>query len=222
MKLRLKKSVSSTEKTKVLYPPRPNNKILPSQIHTYDPNNWVAQRKFNGSRTVVNIKGDKVSFLNYGEPHKNWKPSQSIIDQFLSLNLKKDKEYWFDGELLYSKTKDPFYKNKIVLFDILQEGNYFFNSLNLMERYDLLKEVCRFPKELESKNKLALVVTEDIWLVEMFEDNFEKHFKEYLHLDEIEGLVLKKRNSVLNNAGNKKYSVSWQVRCRKPHKNYTF
>ena len=40
--------------------------------------------------------------------------------------------------------------------------------------------------------------------------------------DEIEGLVLRKKNSSITNAGSKEYDVSWIIRCRKPHSGGTY
>lgn len=209
---------------KVLFPPRPVGKMLPSTLPMYEKTKqWIVQRKFNGTRTLIHIHGDHICFQSrYGDAHKQFKESASLIAEFRSLNLNPSLEYWFDGEILDAKTTNPDYKGKIVLFDILQEGEYLFGSPNLLERYEILRSICHSPKELEPAYGLALQVTKNIWLAENFSENFNRHFKEFIDKDEIEGLVLKKKESVIDNVGAKYYEVPWQIRCRKTSKNYLF
>jgi len=148
--------------------------------------------------------------------------SDQVAQQILDLAIEPGKEYWFDAELLHRKTSDPQYKNRVVLFDVLQAGRYLFGSPNLLKRYELLQSICRSPEERESANGIALVVSENVWLAETFDRDFVPRFQDFIELDEIEGLVLKKKNSSLDNFGRKEYEVSWQLRCRKENKNYAF
>jgi hypothetical protein len=148
------------------------------------------------------------------------------------LNIEFGKEYWLDGELLNNKTSDEYYKNRIVLFDILQAGKYFFGGPTLMERQQMLVSICGNPVGLESGRGIALDVTENVWLAQTFTDNFVDRWNDFINFDEvnklayvvneIEGLVLKQSKSVIKNFGNKEYEVDWQVRCRKPEKGYDF
>jgi ATP-dependent DNA ligase len=208
----------------VLFPPRPAGRMLSTAIPTYEKSRkWIAQRKFNGTRTLVHIHGDHICFQSrYGDGHKQFKETPALVREFRSLDIKSDLEYWFDGEILDAKTTNPNYKRKVVLFDILQEGEYFFDSPNLLERYEILRRICRFPIEKEPGYGIALKVTDNIWLAENFSDNLKHHFEEFIDKDEIEGLVLKKKDSVIDNIGTKYYETHWQIRCRKPQKNYKF
>jgi len=207
----------------VLYPPRPKGRMLPSELSGYDKTGkWVAQRKFNGTRTLVHVFGSHVCLQSrYGDSHKNFQLNAQLREEILSLALDKNLEYWLDGEILDAKTKNPDYKGKIVLFDVLQEGSYLFGGPDLLQRYENLKIICKNPQEKEPGG-LALKVTPNIWLAETFSKDFVDLFQDFIDNDEIEGLVLKKRNSVIDNVGSKEYEISWQIRCRKPHKNYNF
>lgn len=212
---------SSSDDFKVIYPPRPKSKVLYTQLPTFEKfGEWCVQRKFNGTRTLVHISpGRNVNFINcHGEKHKRWNPPNDLHSQILSLDL-ESKEYWLDCELLHEKTSNPNYKNKLVLFDVLCHGKYLFRSLNLQKRLELLSQICKSPKIVDH---IALKVSNNILMAETFYDNFLQRYKEMLQFDEIEGVVLKKYTSVLDNDGRKPYDVSWQVRCRKPHKNYSF
>lgn len=211
---------------KILFPPHPNIRILYNKLSYYENTGcWLAQRKFNGTNVVIYVSHDrKVSILTrHGSAPKLFSLSTSHIDQILSLDLHPDKDYWFNGELLDHKTKDKNYKKKIILFDILHAGNYLIKSHNQEERLILLKNICRNPTEKEPGG-IAIKVTEDIWLADFWHKDFEYHYKEFIDKDEIEGLILRKKNSFISNFGQKEYDVSWILKCRKPHSggNYTF
>jgi len=210
--------------SQMLYPPRPKGRMRFSELPGYEKTGqWLAQRKFNGTRTLVYVNGDDVRLQSReGDgKHERFQLSQSLKEEILLLDLDRSKEYWLDGEILDSKTKNLAYKDKIVFFDILQEGEYFFGAPTLLERYEILNRICRYPQEKEPGG-LALKSTENLWLAENFFSDFIGRFHDFIDRDEIEGLVLKKRNSVIDNIGAKYYEIHWQIRCRKPHKNYNF
>jgi|688.fasta_scaffold101285_6 hypothetical protein len=211
---------------KTLYPPHPNIKIPVHKLPEYEKSGkWIAQRKFNGTNVVIYISSErKIHILTrHGTAPKLFSLSKSHIDQLLSLNLEKGKDYWLNGELLDHKTKSSYYKKKIVLFDVLHAGRYLINNITQKQRIELLNNICNNSEELE-ENGIAIKVTEDIWLAQNWTDNFEFHYKEFLHCDEIEGLILRKSDSFINNFGQKEYDAPWIVKCRKPHSggNYNF
>ena len=209
---------------RIIYPPRPKGKITPSQLDTYDKTGrWLVQRKFNGTRNPIHVSPDGVvsMFGRHGEEHRQFEMSKSLADEILSLNLELGKEYWLDSELLAFKTKTPQYKGKVVLFDLLQAGRYLFKRPDQVIRLEMLADICGNPQEYEPGN-LALQVTENVWLAENFLSDFRVEFDRHLQTDEIEGVVLRRKNSTIDNTGTKEYDITWQIRCRKPHKNYTW
>lgn len=211
---------------KILFPPHPNIRIPSNKLDYYEKSGeWIAQRKFNGTNVVIYVSHDrKIHILTrHGTPPKLFSLSQSHIDQILSLDLESGKDYWFNGELLDHKTKNPEYKKKIVLFDVLHAGRYLIKNPDQEKRLEILKKICRNPENLE-KNGLALEISKDIWLAESWRKDFKFHYEEFLDRDEIEGLVLRKLNSFISNFGQKEHDVSWIVKCRKPHSggNYNF
>lgn len=209
---------------KILYPPHPKIRILKNKLDNYESSGkWVAQRKFNGTNVVVNISEGKVGILTrHGTAPKLFSLSKSHVDQILSLNLDKNKEYWLNGELLDHKTKNLNYKKKIVFFDVLFAGTHLVKKMNQVERLDLLKNICDFP--INSENEIAAKVTNDIWMAENWTEDFKFHFEEFIDRDEIEGLILRKKDSFIDNFGFKAHDVNWIVKCRKPHSggNYEF
>jgi glutaredoxin len=142
---------------KILFPPHAHIRIASSKLNEYENSkNWIAQRKFNGTNVLVYISRDKkVSILTrHGTAPKLFSLTKSHVEQILSLNLEKDKDYWLNGELLDHKTKDKDYKGKIVFFDVLHAGRYLIQNPSQIERLELLKNICNYPSGLE-KNGIA-------------------------------------------------------------------
>jgi hypothetical protein len=212
-----------------VYPPRPKGKITPSQLGQYEATKkWVVQRKFNGDRAPIRITADRQVFFwnrhqtplrwfNLAQPGPTWR---AVTEQVLSLNLNSGSEYWLDGELLRNHSDDPAYKDKFVLYDVLFAGHYLFGGPSYDERYDMLVDICGNPTQREPANEIALVASDNIWLAETWSSDFAKHYREKIDLPVIEGLVLKKPKSVIDNLGTSGYEITWQLRCRKPSKNY--
>lgn len=209
---------------KFIFPPRPIGKIDPSQLPDYEKTGkWIAQRKFNGTRNVINVfNGNVEMFERTGKKHSQFVLTKEIKQEILSLKIDKNLDYRFDSEILNAKTSNAAYKQKIVLFDILTyESRYLFGAPKLLERYEILKKICGSPTQHEP-NGIALRISEHVWLAENFYDNFTQRYKEFILREEIEGLVLKLKDSVIDNIGLKEYEIAWQIRCRKKSKNYNF
>ena len=200
---------------KIIYPPRPKSKIHPNDLPYYEStDNWCVQRKFNGFRNLIHISPEKVvTFASrHGQEHKKFILNKSQREELLSvLNLQKGLEYWIDSELM---AKEANAVNEIILFDILQVGRYFFGFPNQMGRLELLKEICGNPQVLEP-GKIALQMSPRVWMAETWTSNFVDRFKESLPNPRLEGLVLRKKNSALDNFGQKEYETGNIIRCRK-------
>jgi len=209
---------------RVLYPPRPVSKITSGELAAYEVSGqWVAQRKYNGTRNLVHIlpSGQVEMFNRHGEYHKQFVMSSSLRDQILSLNIQGGLEYWLDGELLDAKTITPAYKGRVVFYDVLFARQYLYGMIQ-MKRLEMLRALCRDPQELEPNLGLALRVTNDLWMAETFASGFNQEYERFIENPEIEGLVLRRKSAALDNIGTRPYDVPWVLRCRKPHKNYTF
>lgn len=203
----------------IIFPPRPNSKIPPSQLGFYESlDTYVAQPKYNGTRNVIHVKDGEVKiFSRHGGEHRQYVLSDPIKEQILNLDLTEN-EYWLDSELMHNKTKNL--KDKIVLFDVLQAGNYLF-GVNQMVRLDLLGKICRFPEKKEEKGR-AFEIFPNLWMAPTIDKHFVEAYSYYSAFEEIEGLVLRDKNSCLDNYGQKEYTIPWIVRCRKSNNSYSF
>jgi hypothetical protein len=203
-----------------MYPPKPRGRLVPGNLPEYEKSGkWLAQRKFNGTHILISISPDReVDIIRPGgEPTQQFSPTRELLDEIKSLSLESGKQYWLDGELLNNKTATEQYKGKLVLFDVLQAGRYLMGSPKQVERLQMLNAICRNPTQLEPNNGIALVATPNVWLAQSFFSDFVPRYRDFLDHPEIEGLMLRKRESTLDKSGSKKYLVDWMIRCRKPH-----
>lgn len=210
---------------RVLYPPHPSSRTPPHRLREYEASGgWIVQRKFNGTRVLVHVSpSGEVGMLNrHGSSPGMFRLTEDHRREILGLGLESGKEYWFDGELLDHKTSDARYKGRIILFDVLQAGEYLIRRPDQAGRLKILRELCGNPSVLEPGRGIALAVSDRVWMAESWTDGFEERFSDFLDMDEVEGLVLRRSSSVLGSFGQRKYDVPWIVRCRKPSSAYNF
>ena len=200
---------------KIIYPPRPKGKMLPSDLPYYESTGkWLAQRKFRGSNSVIFISSKREVTLGsrHGDKFAKFVMGSKQKEEFITgLNLKPDTEYWFNGELM---NKDVDATNEIILYDLLQAGRYLF-GMTQSDRLQQLSEICGNTQNL-CYSKIALQVTPKIWLAEVFYSDFVNRFNESFQVQQLEGLVLRKKNATLDNYGQKEYVTTDLIRCRKP------
>lgn len=207
-----------------IYPPRPKSKIHPRQLAEEEAMGmWLWQRKFDGDRCIAVIDGKTV---HLGNRHNKWHSASKLPELRKELSaLKLSGLSYLDGELLKNGT--------LVLFDVLQLSKYLI-GVNQLDRLDLLNQVCREPEDF-CQEGVALKVSDNIWMADHGFNDFLLHFEEfcpyYSHPESglkgkgeglIEGLVLRRSDSSLDNWGSNQYEVDWQVRCRTGKQNYRF
>ena len=201
-----------------IYPPRPQSRILPDQLPDEERRGiWCWQYKYNGDRCIAIVEksatGRKITFANR---HGKFTPSTKLGTLRKELSSKNFVlpvgTHYLDGELISGDI--------LILYDVLQLTQYLFGK-TLEERYRLLSEVCGNPSE-PCVDEFALKVTDHVWMAPMGDSDFVQNFNRYITHKLIEGLVLKRKGSILDNWGSTEYEIDWQLRCRKPSKNYTY
>lgn len=200
---------------RIPYPPRPESKIRPGQLPRLEASGeWVAQYKFNGDRNLVYATTGSLPqiYSRYGRGHGSYKAPTFLRRELGALKLPPG-EHWLDSELLASQ-------HTIVLFDVLQLGKWLY-GVKQMDRLDMLATICGKPQQ-KSEPAIALRVSEHVWMAETFDRDFVTHFEEFIHLDLIEGLFLRRRESWLDTYGAKPYDCPWQLRCRKEGPTYSY
>ena len=175
-------------KFRYIYPPRPVLYTL-KQIDNFTENH-VAQLKLNGTRTGVVIFPDKsIEFWTRHETqHKAYKVTDSMRDSLLSLDLSPRQFYYFDAELLHSKSS--LIKDTIVLYDLFVYRSKYLFGITYADRLKHLRKLCGKPKILR-KDKLAYKVNDNVMLIKSYKKNFKKIFDRAHDHPIIEGVVVK-------------------------------
>lgn len=223
-------------KGRIMYPPRPKLSIPPEKIPDYEEKGYVAQLKFNGTRTLIEIKpgGEILLWTRHREPHKAYELSEDLraaLAEVYENACKQDKHLVIDGELLNNKTKGL--KDKFVAFDLLVIDDHYLVGESMLNRYTILDDILgtQWFWEEDTGRKIAIYCRDNLWLAELFMPaalygglghNLSDVYSSRIDMDEIEGIVLKNPNATLERGYSENNNENWLVRCRKPNKNYKF
>lgn len=198
-----------------LSPPRAETVVPSGILGLYERRGWYAQHKKNGTYNVVYVSPDKkVTFLGRNkEPHKLWSPPAFAMETYQ--NLPGKGWYVICTELLHSKVKEEEggHRDTQYVHDILVDDGEWLLGETYAQRYARLLSL--FLKD----GKMSLSHWElpnRIWLARNHKSDFGMIFSG-MNLPEDEGLVLKDPQAPLIVGSGK-----WSVKCRRPHKNYSF
>jgi len=194
-----------------LYPPRPVAKIAKTMLGFYQNRGYVAQKKKNGTCTVIFAKGDEVIFkTRHNDDHKLWVPQKDHIQFFQGsegFNV-------YVAELLHSKVSGgP--KNELYIFDQLVSNGVSLVGTTFGSR------MIKMMKELGGEAEFDQYrVAERITLAKCFSSGFTSLFDNLSKEDE--GLVLKDPKAALQACLKPDANKAWQVKCRIANANYSF
>lgn len=210
-----------------LFPPRPEKTTHHSELDKFDNGTFIAQPKYNGTCCNVFVsekelvvmnrhKGEitsKYEHIDFRGMHKG-KGWMVICGEFLNKNKKGE-----DG--------NPF-NLKFVIWDILvYEGKYLIGT-TLEDRLTLLENL--YPcsgmsvgkGKFESYKHLCCTKYANVYRAPSYHKNFQKLYQSIVDTDLYEGIVLKRRDAKLMYGFTEKNNNAWQIKCRKPTKNYDF
>ena len=212
---------------KYLFPPRPVQTTNNTELHKYDNGEFIAQPKYNGTCCVVFISKDKVRVMNR---HKGIITSDYSKIDFKSMNT-GDGWMVLCGEFLNKNKKGESgesFNLKFVIWDILvYESNYLIGTtleyrLSLLDKlFDCSKSIVT-NKGIISYKHLCVTKYDGVYIAPVYKSGFNELYNDIVDTDLYEGLVLKRKNAKLNFGFNEKNNNEWQIKCRKPTKNYDF
>lgn len=184
------------------YPPRPERAIAPDLIPFYEGRGWVGQIKKNGTCSVVRVGSDgSTAYWNrHGEPHRAW-PGHAEVSGFFS----SFPDSFFVFELLHSK--GPSVKDTAYVFDVTRFQGRSLIGTTLTDRLEILERL------RPTTPKVVMVQTYTTGLRAIYDALSDP-------LDE--GLVLKDPTSTLSGGWRPDLNGSWQIKCRRQSKNYSF
>jgi len=210
------------ENWRYLSPPRPDSKgaIASEFLQHFEQEGWIAQAKLNGTGNVMGIAPDRrtiKALSRHNDPHKLWSPSTHTAKPFQELS--GNGWYVFVCELMHSKVsggpRDINYVNDILVAD----GDYLVGS-TFAARQTMLYELFHI-KPAKNDELSHYVIDEHTWLARNHTTNFLVLY-EALQKPYHEGLVLKKPLAKLALCSKEGSNTSWQVKCRRGGKNFSF
>jgi ATP-dependent DNA ligase len=125
------------------------------------------------------------------------------------------------GEYLNKSQKD--FKGRplagFVIFDILVYNGKHLLGSTFQERQELLDTLFPFGNSFD---RFMDNVSQNVYRAKNFTSDFESLWKEATKVQMYEGFVLKRPNGILENGFREANNTGWQLKIRKPTKNYKY
>lgn len=209
-----------------IYPPRAETTIHPDLLKDIG-GGWIAQPKYNGSCAILFIDGYH-SFKIY-----NRHAERLTLQTPLCYNELNDSDKFMVlcGEYLNKNKKGEDgnnFNHKFIIWDILVwQGKYLIgetveNRLNILYKLFGSSRGYITGAGITMFNHLFVTNVESVFLAPSYLNDFKPLFDEISQVDLYEGLVLKKSDGKLEPGFREKNNSSWQMKTRKPTKNYSF
>jgi len=190
-----------------LYPEKPRLISIDQPLFdklSKDPR-WVAEPKYNGNRLVLIMDGDDVQFWNRHGEKFSYSPDEELVRSLARFHTKG--RCMFDGELRNNKV--PGIKHRIVLWDTFMWDGKLLVDKPYSERRSFL------PWEVARKNFAPTKQATNL-------HSYKRLFHEWIKDPEIEGMVIKKSNGMLNLSRTRGQDSNWMVKVRRPSNSYRF
>jgi ATP-dependent DNA ligase len=210
-----------------IYPPRPIQTTKHTELGKYDDGQFIAQPKYNGTCCVVFMNETETIVMNrhngkittdYSQVEFRglYRPSGWMVlcGEFLNKNKKGENNQSFNI--------------KFIVWDILVYKGEYLIGMTMLERLKLLDKLYPCSKisvegnKMETFHHLCFTSYKNIYVAPYYEGYFEELYDSIVKTDLYEGLVLKRKNAKLTIGLNEKNNNEWQIKCRKPTKNYQF
>jgi ATP-dependent DNA ligase len=171
---------------------------------------WVAEPKYNGSRLVLMIDGDKIEFWNRHGQQFGYKPDKNLRESLQEFASHTTGFCMFDGELRHNKVKGI--SHKIVLWDTFVWDGEILQSEYLLRQTNLINTcLC-----------LTIGQAKHLSLCSQHMESFRDLFNQWTKDPEIEGLVIKNLNGKLNLSRTAGQPSNWMFKVRRPNNSYRF
>ena len=201
-----------------LYPPRPEIKSPQSGLKTYERMGFIAQPKLNGSCSLLFT--DSLSHKLMNRHQESF--ARELIPKEDLMRLHRGSGYQvLVGEYMNKSKKDSkgkLFNGCIVLFDILVHNGQYLTGTTFEERQELLASL--YPGN--SYDDYLYSVSDNVYRVKNFKADFESNYKAITKTDMYEGFVLKRPSGILEYGFRPANNTGWQLKIRKPTKNYSF
>jgi ATP-dependent DNA ligase len=204
---------------KYIYPPRPEVKSPASGLNTFERMGFIAQAKLNGSCAVLFTDGERVRFM--GRHADTF--SRSLIPDSVLAKLHRGSGWTvLVGEFMNKSQKDgrgKVFNGTFVLHDILVHESRYLLGMTLGERQALLDEL--YPETAPFDNFIHQV-GESAYRIKNLTQDLDVLWKEVVKVGMYEGFVLKRPTAPLDMGFRPNNNSGWQLKIRKPTKNYSY
>lgn len=203
---------------KYIFPPRPETVASPDHVKVVE-GSHLAQPKLNGSCAVLATDGKEFHFMNR---HKEEFKNKLLIPKEELLGLHRGSGWtYLVGEYLNKSQKGvdgKVFNGKFVVFDILVKDSKWLVGTTFEERQALLGEIYQ---TIEHDGWIRKI-TNYCFVVNTFKSDFVEKWKEIVDIEVYEGMVFKRAQGKLETAFSARNNTGWQLKVRKPTKNYSY
>jgi hypothetical protein len=205
---------------KFIFPPRPKNSVSPTELNYFENQGLLSQPKINGSNTLLFLNKEQLIVMNR---HGQRLTGFSInTDEILSLYKGTGGWLVLNAEYLNKSQTDEtgrVFNHKLVIFDILvYDSNYLVGS-TFESRVKLLDELY---ENKECDKEYLYNISENVYRVKTYTENFENLFNNLIKIGMYEGLVFKRMSGKLEMGLRELNTSSSQFKIRKPTRNYKY
>lgn len=206
------------------FPPRPEVKSPTSGLATYERMGFIGQPKLNGSCSELFTNSSlhtDSSHMRFMGRHQETFARELIPREDLAALHKGQGWQVLVGEYMNKSKKDgngKTFNGCLVLFDILVHKGQYLTGTNFLERQELLDTL--FPTS--PYDKWIDQVSKNVYRVKNFKSNFVILYNEIVQIDMYEGWVLKRPSGILEAGLRPGNNTGWQLKIRKPTKNYSY
>ena len=172
----------------------------------------------NGSCGVLILDGSTSKIMGR---HNNHFAREAVPKEVLSKAHRGAGYMVVTGERMDKSKKDGNKKTftGFVIFDILVFNGKHLIGSTFEERQNLLDTL--YPTTTYF-DKYIDKISDSIYRAKNFKSNFTEIWKDLTSIDMYEGFVLKKPTGKLENGFREANNTGWQIKCRKPTKNYSY
>jgi hypothetical protein len=207
------------DKFKFIYPPRPKNAVSPDDLDFFDNGAMLAQPKLNGSNCLIFTNG--VSFFVMNR-HKQRLTNFRLTETELLRIYRGDGWMVLNGEYMNKSKSDEnneIFNHKLVIFDILVYNSEYLIGSTFLERINLLDQIYGVE---DSEKDYLYNISENVYRVKSYSNNFKMIFENLTKIDMLEGLVMKKTHGKLEIGLKELNNTTNQIKCRKKTKLYKY
>lgn len=202
-------------KNHFIYPPRPELKISRQLLNSYDNHKFIAQPKLNGSCCEIYVDDDFIQKSRHNTTLNNFKISKNEIKHIFNQKSLVIGEYMNKCK---NDENNNLFNNKFIIFDqLVYNENYLLGSTYL-DRYEIMLKIYK----PISETKFLYQLSDNIYMVKSFYNNFINIWDEITKIDMFEGLVLKQINGKLERGIRERNNNKTQLKCRKTSCSYNF